>query len=140
MAEVQKMGANQTPCWQCGEVVYKGTKICPKCGAVSPAVSIATTRKIASILLRVGVPVGIVSLVAGIIMFVMWEASMERVVDQLLGGLVVGDSTIFLAGGGGLLIACLLIVIGVSGVIAGPIAHFKLKKWDQQHTATREGQ
>jgi hypothetical protein len=148
VAEVQQMGANQAQCWQCGEVVYKGIKNCPKCGAVSPAVSMATVRKGVLIFLRVGMPVCIVSLIAGIIMFVMWQVSMERVADQLLGGPAVGDSAIIFSVIGPY-ISSILIILGFAGVVCGPIAHFKLKKWDrqqqqqqreQQFTATREDQ
>jgi hypothetical protein len=126
MAEVQKMGANQAQCWQCGEVVYKGTKTCPKCGAASPAVSIATQRKVTLIFLRVDVPVGIVSLIAGIIMFTK--------------GLGQGEPMQMLefVGGVGLYIACLLMAIGVIGVMIGPLLHFMLRKREQQLKATRE--
>jgi hypothetical protein len=126
MAEVQQLGANQAKCWQCGAVVYKGIKTCPKCGAVSPAMSIATTRKIVSIFL----PLGIVLLIAGIITLVWWYGFAPK--DDL-AFLLFGEP--FFVG-----IAIFLMGFGAVGVIGGPISLRKLKKWEQQHAVTREGQ
>jgi hypothetical protein len=123
MAEVQQMRANEAPCWQCGAVVFKGTKNCPKCGAPSPAVSIATQRKVSLILLRVGLPVGIVSLIAGVIIF-MRVLSFDSIEGMMR--LV----------GGGLEVACLLMFIGICGIIAGPVLYFSVKKREQQLSAT----
>jgi hypothetical protein len=121
MAEDQKLKSNQVQCWQCGEAVYKGTKHCPKCNAPSPAADIAKLRKMAPIVLRVGVPVGIASLIAGFILLVKGIS--------IFG--MMGYATF------GVEIACLLIGIGIAGVVAGPVMRSFLNKVDR---ATRGGQ
>ncbi|MDR2143534.1 MAG: zinc ribbon domain-containing protein [Treponema sp.] len=128
MAEDQKMKASQAQCWQCGEVVYKGTKTCPKCGAPSPTADIPKLRKVTPILFRAGMPVGIVLIIAGFIMLGKGAGGMMEDIMQ-------GNIPFFLYGG--LEIACLLIVIGIIGVIIGPVFRSFLAKVDR---ATREGQ
>jgi hypothetical protein len=123
MAENQQLKTNEALCWQCGAVVYKGTKSCPKCGAPSPAVSIAKQRKVSLVLLCVGLPVGIISLIVGIVMF------MEGM-----------DEIFAFAVNGGLEIACLLIAIGIGGIFVGPFLYFNVKKREKQLSEARLGQ
>jgi hypothetical protein len=66
MEENQKLGPSEVKCWQCGAAVYKGTPNCPKCGAPGPTGDIVKLRK----MLPVFLCVGIVSLIAGIVMFI----------------------------------------------------------------------
>jgi hypothetical protein len=112
MAENQELKSNQALCWQCGAVVYKGINKCPKCGAEKPAFSLATQRKVSKIFLRVGLPVGIVSLIVGIIMFGEGLSSMS--LSFLLGP--------------GLYVAFSLIAIGITGVTGGLMIPFIVKK------------
>ena len=113
MEENQKLGPSEVKCWQCGTAVYKGTKECPKCGAPSPTADIAKIRKITPIFLRVVMPVSIVLLIAGFIM------------------LVKGALNIFYGGYYLLTLSCFVIIIGVIGVMIGPILRSFLAKVDK---------
>jgi hypothetical protein len=115
MPENQQIRAGEAQCWACGVVVNKDAKTCPKCGARAPTFSTDKLRKIARIGLRMGIPAGIVSLIAGIVMFM----------KGLAGGLT---QIMNFVTGPGVVIAGLLCGIGIVGMIIGPICHFELKK------------
>ena len=134
MAEVQKMGANQVQCWQCGEAVYKGTKKCPKCGVDSPTADIAKLRKLTPVLFFVGIPVGIVSLIAGSIMLMKGASgAIGGLMDGMMGegdpSASISSMSSFLSYG--MIISVLLIVIGIAGLAVGPIVRLFLAKVDR---------
>jgi hypothetical protein len=92
MAENQQIRAGGVQCWACGAVVNKDAKTCPKCGAEAPAFSTDKLRKAARIGLCVGIPVGILSLIAAIAMFM---NGMEEVSFFLGPGIAIA-ATLFL--------------------------------------------
>jgi len=121
MAEVQKMCASEVKCWQCGSAIYKGTKQCPKCGAPSPTADIPKLRKALPIFFFVGMPVGIAMIIIGLIMFKNMFTTLETLLDNIK----------FIE------IPCLLIAIGLIGVMIGPLVRSFLAKVEK---ATREKQ
>jgi hypothetical protein len=114
MAENQNLGPGEATCWSCGTVVKKGIKTCPKCGVASPAVSLATQQKAGKIALYVGLPVGIISLIVGLIIF--------------LKGMSDGWMSFLLYDSNAFILAVLLLTVGLPCVIACPLFNLAIKK------------
>ena len=132
MAEVQKMGANQAQCNECGAVVSKGIKTCPQCGAASPTLTMAQHRRLALGWLYVGLPLGVVSIIGGIIAFVkMGQGVVQEGMEGTLNALFLGPLYFVLG--------ILLIIIGFAGVIFGLAWPYSLKKREQLAATRKAG-